>query len=46
MYFEDIPLIDCTMIEMPDSCFADCLHLNYKGAQEFKAVVDSIISTL
>lgn len=30
--FYDIPMIDCTHMNLPDSCFADRYHLNYRGA--------------
>lgn len=36
-YFKHIPLYDYTCIEYPDSCYADLIHLNQKGARLFSS---------
>ena len=33
--FPSIRFIDCTQMNLPDSCFADREHLNYRGARLF-----------
>lgn len=33
--FQSIKFLDCERIELADSCFGDCSHLNYRGASEF-----------
>lgn len=33
--FQSIKFLDCERIELADSCFGDCSHLNYKGATKF-----------
>ncbi len=38
-HFSDIPLLDYTQMAMPDSCFADIHHLNYKGANVWSATL-------
>lgn len=38
--FKEIPFTNCTRMEMPDSCFADLDHLNWKGAAAFSAYFD------
>ena len=34
-YYSGIPLWDYTEYYLPDSCFADCYHLNFDGANYF-----------
>lgn len=43
-YYRHIRFIDCMNMEMPDSCFADLNHLNYKGAKIFSAHIDTLLS--
>lgn len=35
--YADIPLLDYADFKMPDSCYGDASHLNYKGARSFSA---------
>ena len=39
-YFKEIPLLDYSRIQLPDSCFGDCVHLNYKGAKIFTEILN------
>ena len=42
--FSQVPLYDCRTLELPDSCFSDLTHLNYRGADVFSAYIrDSIL---
>ncbi len=34
-YFKDVNLIDCRQIQLPDSCYGDLYHINYRGASIF-----------
>lgn len=38
-YYSEIPLIDCLEIAFPDSCYGDCIHLNYRGADAFTSMI-------
>ena len=42
-YYPDVPLIDCMQVLLPDSCFGDCIHLNYKGARMFAPILSKCI---
>lgn len=43
-HFQQIPLYDCRTMQMPDSCFSDLTHLNYRGADVFSSYIrDSIL---
>lgn len=33
--FPDVPLLDYTTFSLPDSCWSDILHVNYRGARQF-----------
>ncbi len=42
--FSQVPMFDCRTLQMPDSCFSDLTHLNYRGADLFSTYVrDSIL---
>lgn len=51
-HFADVPLLDFTMLSLPDSCYGDSYHINYRGAailssklaSKNKATYDGIIS--
>jgi hypothetical protein len=34
---EEVKLIDYTTMYLPDSCYADIEHLNYRGAEVFSS---------
>ena len=41
--YPDIPYLDFEFISVPDSCFGDMSHLNYKGARYFtKFLIDTL----
>lgn len=42
-HLSTVRLIDCTNLSLPDSCFADCSHLNYKGARIYSDSLAKII---
>lgn len=42
-YYQDIPLIDCMEVVFPDSCYGDCVHLNYRGADAFTPLLPELI---
>ena len=43
-HFSNIPFFDYVDWEMPDSCFADLNHLNYRGARVFSSFLNSQIN--
>lgn len=45
-YFPEIKMIDCSNMELPDSCFGDRYHLNHKGARIYSDSLRSIIFNL
>lgn len=38
-YMPEIPLYDHAAMEFPDSCYSDCVHLNYRGARQYSALL-------
>ncbi len=42
-YFNDVPLYDFSEVEIPDSGFADMVHLNTDGARMFSPVFDRVV---
>lgn len=40
----DVKFIDCTRIQLSDSCYGDMSHLNYRGAEIFSNKFDEILS--
>ena len=45
-YFPDIPMIDYSHMQLPDSCFGDGVHLNYIGARIFSDSLATVIEGL
>ena len=41
VYLPDIPFLDFASFLIPDSCFGDIVHLNYKGAEIFSRHLQS-----
>lgn len=42
-HYSQIPFYDYVSMELPDSCFADLNHLNYKGAKVFSRFINEQI---
>lgn len=42
-YYPDVPLIDCMELTFPDSCYGDCVHLNYRGADSFSPMLPKLL---
>lgn len=38
-------LLDLSTYSLPDSCFGDLSHLNYRGAKQFSVFLDDLINT-
>ncbi len=45
-YFPKVPLVDFHEFYLPDSCFADCIHLNYRGAAIYSHTLATYLLTL
>lgn len=43
-YYSKIPLLDYTKISIPDTCLADCYHLNFEGSQYFTPILRSSLN--
>ena len=43
VYYPDVPLIDCMELTFPDSCYGDCVHLNYRGADAFSPMLPKLL---
>jgi len=45
-YFPDVPFLDYELLQLPDSCYGDVSHLNYRGAGVISKIIAEELKNL